>query len=189
VASTQGPSGGDLFGGGTNPQLMRGAILLVAAVLLGAFLLANGFESSPASEVATSDDSDTITSLRDDGSEPTVATTAPPTETTERPAKDPAEVTVLVANGTAVSGVATQFSTKLDAEGYVTAEPSTGDKDDYATTTVYYNTDSQPEASAVAAVLGVSAENVKPMPNPVPTRDADLRSASVLVIVGSDLAA
>jgi hypothetical protein len=117
-----------------------------------------------------------------------VATTAAPTETTERAAKEPSEVTVLVANGTAVSGVATQFSSKLAAEGYVTAEPSTGDKDDYTTSTVYFNPDSEAEASAVAAALGVSAENVKPMPNPVPTRDADLRGASILVVVGSDLA-
>jgi LytR cell envelope-related transcriptional attenuator len=188
VASTQTPSGGDLLGGGSNPQLLRGAVLLLAAVLLGVFLLYNGFEDSPSVDAASQDDG-SITSLPDDGSEPTVATTAPQSDTTERTAKDPAEVTVLVANGTAVSGVATQFSSKLAAEGYVTAEPSTGDKDDYATTTVYYNPDSQPEANAIAAALGVAAENVQPMPNPVPTRDADLRGATVLVLVGSDLAA
>jgi hypothetical protein len=178
--------GADFLGGDSSPQLMRGAALLVVAVLIGVFLLANGFDEGPSSEAALDTD---LTIDTDDESEPTVSvveTTAPTTSVAARP---PEEVTVLVANGTEVSGTATQFSTQLAADGYVTAEPGTGDNTDYETSVVYFNPDSEAEATAVASALGIDTANVSAMPNPVPTRDGDLRGASVLVIVGSDLAA
>jgi LytR cell envelope-related transcriptional attenuator len=179
-------SSSDLLGGGTSPQVAKGAALLVVAVLIGAFLLWQGFDNG-SSTAGAADQTNLTPTDEPSASEPTVATTPESTTTSALP-RPPAEVKVLVANGTDVKGTATQFSQKLATEGYVTSDPGTGDNSDYTTSVVYYSPDYEAEAAAVASAVGIDSANVKPMPDPVPTKDGSLREASVLVIIGSDLA-
>lgn len=168
---------------------MRGAVLLVAAAVLGLVLLAYGFPDADDVVSTATDGSIPVDDSGDasgaDGGDPS-GTTAPPT--TGSPARPPAEVTVLVANGSGVPGAAGDFTGTLNSEGYVTAEPANADRKDYTTTTVYYVGEEQAEAAAVATVLGLDPAAVQPMPDPPPTEDGDLRNATVLVVLGTDQA-
>lgn len=177
---------GDLFsGGGADPQLIRGVGLLVVAVLIGAFLLWQGFDDGAPTAIA-SDDQSTTDATADDV-EPTISVIE--TTTTAAPAaRPPGEVPVLVATGVDIGGVATQFTGVLDAAGYVTSDPGTADNQDYSTSAVFYLPGFEAEAAAVASAIGIDASSVQPMPDPPPTRDGDLRDASVLVVIGTDLA-
>jgi hypothetical protein len=168
---------------------VRGAVLLAVAVVLGALLLAYGFPDGGDSGTATAGEQVTgeagqSTGDGGDGSPPTVA---PPTTTDTGP-RDPAEITVLVANGSGVSGAASEFTDTLNGAGYVTAEAANADQSDYSTTVVYYVGEEQAEAEGVATALGLDPSAVEPMPDPPPTEDGDLRGATVLVVVGTDLA-
>lgn len=95
---------------------------------------------------------------------------------------------VLVANASGVSGSAGKLSDQLKAKGFVTIEavnaaPGTPAQ---STTVVYSVPGYEAGANSVAAVLG--GVDVLPMPSPVPVDGASLGSASVLVMLGSDLA-
>jgi hypothetical protein len=94
-------------------------------------------------------------------------------------------VTVLVANGTEVDGAATRRGDELRGRGYVVLTPVDAE-DTAAETRVFYAINAEADARAIASVLGADASTVAPLPSPVPV--ADLQSASVLVVVGEDLA-
>ncbi|HEX4979399.1 MAG TPA: hypothetical protein VFV35_04970, partial [Acidimicrobiales bacterium] len=49
---------------------------------------------------------------------------------------------------------------------------------------VYFTADYQADAVAIAAALGIPADLVKPVPAPAPV--PDLKTANVLVVLGSD---
>jgi hypothetical protein len=168
---------------------MRGAVLIAIAVVVGFVLLTYGFPSAPDTESAATDGSipsdDSGSGSTSDGGA-TAETTAPPT--TSGGARPPAEVTVLVANGSGVPGAASDFTGTLNADGYVTAEPANADRKDYTTTSVFYVGEEQAEAAAVATALGLDPNAVQPMPDPPPTEDGDLRNSTVLVILGTDQA-
>ena len=80
--------------------------------------------------------------------------------------RPPADVKVLVANGSGVNGAAGAQTTELEALGYVTASPTDAER---VTATVVYFTDTyQPEAEALATAIGAD-----------PAAVAVTRSASV----------
>lgn len=167
-------------------QVVRGAVLIAVAVVLGFILLAYGFPSADETVSASSDGSipvdDTVLDSTIDGTGATTTTAG------SGEARPPAEVTVLVANGSGVSGAAGEFTGTLNADGYVTAEPANADRKDYTTTVVYYVGEEQAEAAQVATALGLDPAAVEPMPDPPPTEDGDLRNSTVLVILGTDQA-
>ena len=75
---------------------------------------------------------------------------------------------------------------KLQAAGYTKVGPVTTSPDQTAqTTTVYYDTGSQPAAADVAKTLGLSSTAIAPM-------DANIRTlgqnALVVVVLGADQA-
>jgi LytR cell envelope-related transcriptional attenuator len=158
----------------------RGVALIATAVIIGLFVLRNGFETQDPSDVApvVADTTDT-TAAGTPGTEATTDTTAAPAP------RPPAEVTVLVANTTGVGGAAGGLSENLKGKGYVTAAP-TDAQPALQTTQVLFVEGFQAEAQAVAAALGAPAESVVAMPNPAPV--PDLAGAQVLVMLGSDLA-
>ena len=86
----------------------RGAALVVVAVLLGLVLLRNGIDTS-----------EVVTSTRDDSKEADDGGTDEGTDegaeetTTTLAVRPPAEVTVIVLNGTSTSGVAGTYSTAI----------------------------------------------------------------------------
>ncbi len=177
-----------LGGDSLSPAVIKGGILIFVALTLGAFLLWRGLDQDNG-EIAAGDD----VQVSDEGSATTVGgstetTVGDTTTTVAGPARSNAEVTVLVANGSGLPGAAGTVTDTVAAAGYATAEPSNADFVD--STTVYYVGSDEAEAIGVAAAIGLEpVENpgvVQPMPDPAPVDD--LRGATVLVVLGPDLA-
>ena len=153
---------------------MRGALLIAAAVLLGAGLLANGF----------SDDHSILSS-----SGPTPTTKKTTTTSTSVPvvqAHDPAQVKVLVLNGSGKSGIAKAGADVLKAANYTTLEPSNAKGGTISTSIVYFVAGYDADAATVTAKLGLPANAAQPLPTPPPAEVADPQDANIVVLIGSD---
>jgi hypothetical protein len=153
---------------------LRGAGLLVVAVILGVILLRNG-GGDPYSRA-----------VRTVASPTPEVTVLPPTATTITvPVRTPGDVKVLPANGTSTSGAGTAIFTRLKQAGYNVL--AAGNTTSAATTSnVYYNPGFEREARVVAQLLGLPDSAVQPMPTPPPV--SDTRGSDVIVVVGPDLA-
>ena len=166
----------------TSPQNNQqlGIILVVVAVVIGIFLLAKG--GSDDTTVATGPD--TTENPTDSGS--TDSTPSEPTVVTV----PVGELPVVVANGSGNPGVAGNTADILLIGGYAqaTATDATAalNGDITTATAVYYVEGAQADAEGVAALLGLEASVVAPMPNPVPALAADFGGNQILVLVGTD---
>ena len=167
--------------GGVGVSTTLGVIVAAIAVLLGFLILrdinrdrdggvaAGPVETQPAStdEVPT-DSTDVISST----------TTLPRTG-----------FKVLVANASGVSGSAGQMSTALQAQGFIVQQPATNAAETVGkqtVTVVYYVPGFESGAAAVSQVLGGVA--TQPVATPPPVESGDLGEATVLVMLGTDLA-
>lgn len=159
----------------------RGVALVVVAVLLGLVLLRNGLDTS---EVVTSSPDDSSTDgTADEGADGTDA--VDDATTTTLAVRSPAEVTVVVLNGTSVSGAAGKYSTAIGTAGYQMGDPA-----DAATkipaTQVLFTEGYEREAAAVALAAGAPATLTPgPLPTPPP---GEVGAANVVVVIGADLA-
>jgi hypothetical protein len=161
---------------GTSPA-MRGALLIIVAVLLGAGLLANGFRDD---QVASTNRSTTPTT------KPATGTTQPgATSSTVVQPHDPAQVKVLVLNASGKSGIAKAAADVLKAANYTTLEPANA-KGTVTASIVYYVASYDADAQAIAAKLGLPASAAQPLPTPLPPTVADPKDANVVVLVGTD---
>lgn len=161
------------------PAPTRGLIVIVVAVVVGAALLAFGFDS-PGFSGAPSGSGD-------DEGEQTTDTTAPPVTASTAPqgGEAPAAVPVYVANGSGVSGKAGEVTEQLRGAGYTAAlEP--GNATATEITQVFFVPEWEAEAAAVAAALGLAADRAIAWPNPPPFEAP--AEATVIVQVGTDLA-
>jgi cytoskeletal protein RodZ len=157
--------------------------LVIVAIIVG--VITSGLPSrskDPALRVAPPE-STTVPSSPSSSSVPRSTTST--TSTTTPQGHDPASVTVLVANGTSVDGAATRRGDELRVRGYVVLTPVDAEQPS-STTRVFYAINSKVDARAVASVLDVPDAAVAPLPDPLPV--ADLQAATVLVVVGADLA-
>jgi hypothetical protein len=112
--------------------------------------------------------------------ESAATTTAGPPPT----ALPPAQLPVLVANGSGQTGLAKERGTQLKA---TYAQTTWGDANNTPTTFVYFVPGSEGDAQAVAAAMGFEASRVSAMPNPVPLKNpASLKANKVLVVLGAD---
>jgi hypothetical protein len=95
---------------------------------------------------------------------------------------------VMVANASGISGSAAKLSSQLKARTFVTVEPvnAAPGTPTQSSTVVYAVPGYEDGAESVASVLG--GVEVLPMPSPVPVAGGSLGSASVLVMLGTDLA-
>jgi hypothetical protein len=155
---------------------MRGALLIVAAVLLGLGLLANGFRD----DKAASGSGNTPTTARGSASTDVTGSTAP------AQVHDPAQVKVLVLNGSGKSGVAKTGADQLKAANYTTLEPSNSKGGTVTASIVYFVAGYDVDAQTVAAKLGLNASAAQPLPTPLPATIADAQGANIVVIVGTD---
>jgi len=160
----------------------RGALLLAIAVVLGIVLL-NSFDRVPTTEVdAILDGLDGTTTTVADGP----AGTTPAATSTIPPARAPGDVTVLVANGTDIRGLAGATATALKGIGYNTLSPTdTGQP--VPATKVLFSPGFEAEARAVATSLQLpptAVEGVNPA-SPPPIRDT--LGANVIVLLGGDV--
>ncbi len=174
-----GQSGDDAsFGRSAGMQPGRGAALLVVAVLLGVVLLNAADDAPPDRAPAGSSDNGT--------SETTLPAEVSTTTVVTLPPRAPADVKVIAANGTDTKGVARKATDLLKASGYNVLSP-TDTTAKAAASNVYFVGDYQREAEAVAAGLSLPVTSVQPFPT-APPPIADARGASVIVVIGSDLA-
>ena len=154
---------------------MRGALLIAAAVLLGAGLLANGF-------------SDDHSILSKSGPTPTTkkSSTTTPTSAPVVQAHDPAQVKVLVLNGSGKAGIAKSGADVLKAANYTTLEPSNAKGGTIATSIVYFVAGYDADAETITAKLGLQANAAQPLPTPPPAEVADPKDAHIVVLIGTD---
>jgi hypothetical protein len=116
----------------------------------------------------------------------TVERAASTTTTTVASAHAPAQVTVLVANGSGTVGAAAKLTKLIGDAGYKTLTAIDANNRSTPATIVYYGEGYHPDAVALAGLIGAPVPGVQPMPLPVPV--ASLQSANVLVVLGADRA-
>ena len=162
----------------------RGAVLIVAALIIG-FLLLNDLED------ATDFGGGSVSAGR---SEETTSTTRAPVvtvpATTTAPPKAAKDVKVLVINGTTTAGAAARVATVLKGGGYNVlraVDASAQVKATTKTSSVFYVTrDFEREAKAIQQALALPPSPVTAVPTPPPA--PEVNTANVVVVVGPELA-
>lgn len=159
--------------------MARGIGLILVAVLLGVVLLRATDSPEPFEPRVTS------TAERPEGTpgEEEEDPAAPPTTVAQ--ARNPAEVSILVANGSGVAGAGGRITETLGGSNYVLKDP-TNTTSPAETSAVYFVEGYEADAKAVAQLL-TPVPAALPMPDPVPVKD--LAGANILVVVAADLAA
>lgn len=156
----------------------RGLVLLVIAVALGIGLLQAFDDGGDAFNTVTAD-SPTATTI--DGA----TDTSDPTDTVPRALRPPAEVKVLPVNGTRTQGLGKRTGDALQTNGYnVLAAVDTQGGTILEASAVQFAGDYEPEARAIAQLLGLNAGAVQAISAP-PV--ADTRDSHVLVLIGPEL--
>jgi hypothetical protein len=171
---------------------VRGAILVVVAIAVGVFLLRNGLDTDVA---VTADDGSPETTAPsaddgDDGSEGDGGGdggTTDDTETTQTTVavRPPAEVRVIVLNGSSVTGAAGTWSDGLQANGYDMLEAGNANAAVEITQVLHQGGFRREAASVVEALgspAGVSPQRLGSAP------PGEIGDANVVVVVGPDLA-
>lgn len=163
----------------------RGAVLVVIAAVLG-FLVLRGAADVTQTPIAAAGavTAPTPTSV-EVSPDDTVPVTTPTVVVDASQARPNNQVSVLVANGTDVSGQASRLTSALRNKGFLTREPRNADSQ--AASTIFYRPGFAAEATIVRSVLGGSTP-IAPMPEPDPIlgEGIDLAPVDVLVLVGAD---
>ena len=177
-------------GGGAPMGSTISIVIAVVAVVVGFVILRNINDTGDAGGPSTPDltSPDTIDST--ESTVPSTATTlAPGPPTTAVPNMT---AKVLVANASGMKGAAAFATTALQQVGFTMGEPTDafGAEKIIATTKVYYVVGSEATAASVAQMFSTPTSTiaVAEVPNPVPVKGASLGDATVLVMVGTDLA-
>ncbi len=150
--------------------------LLAVAVIIGVLVLNRTDEGVSTGDVRIEPPATTETEL---------PTTIPAPATTSRPLRAPADVKVLAANGSDVSGLGRRAADRLKSRGYTNTLAPTDTTRDVPATSVQFANDFEPEARAVADALGLPATVVTALDSPPVS---DTRGADVVVLIGPDLA-
>jgi hypothetical protein len=154
-------------------------VLLVLAVVLGIVLL-NKFDTGrvPFSQPVESNGGRSTTSIR---RLPSVSVLP---NTTARAARPADQVKVLPANGTSTGGLGSRTGTFLTNNGYNALAPEDATRN-LDNSLVLYRADFEPEARALAQLLGLPASSVKLLDDSAPV--GETRNADVVVVAGDDL--
>jgi LytR cell envelope-related transcriptional attenuator len=170
--------------------VVRAGLVLVLFVVATVLLLAS-IHPSPAA-VPSNAVAATTTSTTTSTASSTVSSTTHPgtkhhgsTTTTTIPPRPPANVPVLVANGSGVTGAAAAFSARLQSAGWSTLPPTNATVH-VPTSHVYYLAGQQTAAAAVATTLHLPTSSVAPYTTAAPV--STIGTADVLVVIGPDIA-
>lgn len=163
-------------GGTSNINSTLSIIIAVLAILLGFFILRD----------IRNDQTGQTTSIETEAAiDPSVATIAEvPVETTLVKTAFKVQIT----NASGISGSAGQLTTELQGRGYI-VQPANNKSEitpKQTVTVVYYLLGSEGAAAAIANELG--GVGIAAMPEPIPTESGKLGEASVLILLGTDLA-
>lgn len=169
------------FGRSAGGAMLRGALLLAIAVILGVALL-NTFDDGK--------DPFAQSLLAAGGKVTTTTTAAPPEVTTTTAAaapalRAPADVKVLPANGTGVNKFGAKVGDELKKSGFNVLSPVDSTTKGVTTTVVYSTAGYEADAVDVAAKLGLPPTAVQAIAPPV--KAVELRGANVIVVAGTDL--
>jgi hypothetical protein len=118
----------------------------------------------------------------------TTTTTLPPTTTTLALVTEGA--LVLVANATGIDGAAAQLSGALQAVGYSMKEPinAAGYEDSLDVSKIYFLPAAEAAAQSLGLVMQISSVTRMPTPAPIVDAQVGLADATVLIMLGRDLA-
>ena len=119
----------------------------------------------------------------------TTSTTIPPETTTTFPFVNQGAV-VIVANAADVPGAATKFTQALAEYGFALLEPTNGagPEEIIDVTRIYARPEAQAVADSVARVMGGIPVERMPTPAPITGATDGLGEATILVMLGKDLA-
>jgi hypothetical protein len=172
---------------GRDDATLRGAVVLVVAIVIGLALLArsgSGGDDEDASSDETTESTASTTTLAGDQTTVPIqgsSTTTAPTGSTQ----DPALITVVVLNGTSTGGWAGDNAAILSSAGYMTDDGNLAGED-VATTTIYATPEAQTDAQAVAQLLDLSGSPVTQKgADPLGEQGEDAE-AQVVVVLGAD---
>ena len=176
-ASNEG-RGGRAAGNGVSVSTTLSVIVAAIAVLLGFLILRD--VNRDRGDTNAPDQTDETTTMPIDPSGSTI-----PTDTTTLPRTG---FKVMVANASGVTGSAGQMSTALQAQQFIVTQPTNAAETvgKQTATKVYYVAGYESGAAAVAQVLG--GVPIEAVPTPPPVESGDLGEATVLVLLGTDLA-
>lgn len=168
---SSGPEGAPIGGSGG-----RGIMLLAVAVVLGIVVL-QASDTGGGGEARVT----TETSVNP------ATTSTLPTNTSLPPPRPAADVRILPANGTQVSGLGGRVATVLKDAGYTNTLSPVDSTTPAETSLVEYSSpEFASDAIAVAVILQLPATAVQLLTTPVPVPDT--RGAEVVVVAGNDLA-
>lgn len=178
-------------GSGRDDATLRGAVVLVVAIVIGLALLARSGGGGGDEETGTDATTESsVTTEATGGSDTTVVPVQDSSSTTEAAptgdTQDPASITVVVLNATDEVGWARENAEILQSAGYQTGQgnPASGENTD--TTTIYATPEAQADAQAVARVLNVADAPVTQKPaEPLGDQGQDA-DADVVVLLGAD---
>lgn len=178
------PGSEEFYPRGSNAAAGRGLALIFVAIAIGLALLKWGLDDTgTAGSVPAKTTSTTSTTTSSTPTGGTTSTTVPGAGQ-QRPNNS---VVVQVANGTATAGLAKKYVEKLAAANFVVPNGLNADNRD--TSVVYYAPTYQLEANAVAALAGLQADAVQPLPaGDVTGKGESLlqNKPNILVIIGKD---
>ncbi len=175
-------AGDGSFGRSAGNAGLRGLLLIIVAVAIGAVLL-NRAGSMPTG-LSTVGHTTPTTRPKNGHGVTTTAPTAPTTSTTL--VHSPQSFRTLVANSTSVAGQAGRYTTVVHNLGYNTLPAVDSTIRNLTVSRVYYGPGYNSEAAVLATKLGIPRSSVLPMPSPPPV--VFINGANVLVVVGLDLA-
>ena len=181
----------------------KGVLLLGVFVAIGIIVLSEGFndttggseslsipavteepkEQTNTTEEETVSEEETATAE----TESTVPVQEAPVSGSESVLHPPAEVRVLVANGTEVGGAAGAIREVLISDqGYNGLPPVNATTEEVPEFSfVYYANGYELDARNVGLIIGADSANILPIPAALPV--ADLAEANILILLGSDL--
>lgn len=172
---------------GRDDATLRGAVVLVVAIVIGLALLARGGGGGGDDESAETTTTTSTTEFEGSTSE----TMAPINESStsvpedgEDGAREPSEVTVLVLNSTRVAGIAGDRNDTLAQAGYSTLEPTNATTGELAETTIYALPDFQADAEAIKGLLALPDAVIAEKPEESLGGASD--EADVVVVLGQD---
>lgn len=155
-----------------SPQL--GFILVAAAVLVGLLLFAVGGGTEENDDRTAAEQAQGGSDAAPDSTEPEVTT----------PSTTPiAQLRLVVANGSRISGRAGATKSKFEPIGYGNVAAVDGTETE--ATYVYFAPGFEADAQTVASTMGLPPDRVQAMPQPQPLKTPD-PSAQVIVLLGKD---
>lgn len=176
-----------------NRSAGRGAILLILAVGLGFMILNWGDDHQLDPVIGDPLPTESALPTTDDGLTESTQIEPDPVEVVEEQteqdlttqARPNSDVVVLVANGTAINGLAASRTATLTNQGFDTRSPENTTA--LASSVIYYRPGFEPEAHVVKNALGTETP-VQAMPETEPsyTNSTDDTLVNVVVLIGAD---